>query len=149
MSAHDCNATPFGSLFSWHWMYLYILRNLLNRLEVHAQRVFVEGSAGLEEVLEAINLRPGDQADRAVVARAAGGHSGPVRARLCPSSRGEPIEYLESEPWLVEFWARDQRPRLRVTWTILLMGGVIACGGACFAWISTIAVTLLPEQTDA
>ena len=26
------------------------------------------------------------------------------------------------------------------------MGGVIACGGACFAWISTIAVTCCPNR---
>ena len=28
----------------------------------------------------------------------------------------------------------------------LSMGGVIACGGACFAWISAIAVTCCPNR---
>ena len=35
-------------------MFLYVLRHLLERLEVHVSRVFVEESADLEEVLEAI-----------------------------------------------------------------------------------------------
>ena len=103
MSTHDCNATPYGSLFSWHWMYLYILRNLLNRLEVHAQRVFVEGSPGLEEVLDAIDY---DRETKLTERwwRAQQEDIADLYVRDRAFQPGEPIEYLESEPWLVEFW---------------------------------------------
>ena len=76
------------------------------------QRVFVRRQykrAHSGKVLEAIDLRPRDQADGDVVARTAGGLSLHIRARRGaygdPAFQlGEPIEYLESEPWIVEFW---------------------------------------------
>ena len=84
-------------------MYLYILRNLLDRLEAHAERVFVEGSPGLEEVLDAIDY---DRETKLTERwwRAQQEDIADIYVRDRAFQPGEPIEYLESEPWLVEFW---------------------------------------------
>ena len=103
MLTHACNATPYGSLFSWHWMFLYVLRHMLDRLEVHVSRVYVEESAGLEEVLEAI-IYDRETKLAETLWRAQQGDIADLYVSDPAFQPGEPIEYLELGPWIVEFW---------------------------------------------
>ena len=54
----------------------------------------------------------------------------------------EPIEFLESEPWIVEFSATRRSSDM----DYLLMGGVIACFAACFASVSPVALSCCPNE---
>ena len=141
MSVHDCNARPYGCLFSWHWMILYISRHLLDRLEVHAQRAYHEGSPALAKVVEAIDY------DRETKLTENWWHTqqediADVYVSNPAFQPREPIEFLESEPWIVEFSATRRSSDM----DYLLMGGVIACFAACFASVSPVALSCCPNE---
>ena len=105
MSRHDLNATPNNGFFSWHWMFLPILIELILRLEVHAHRVYAVGSEELDDIVQAI-IHDKETKLTCCWWRAQQEYLVAQPETVPP----EPVEFLESGPWLTEFWHHISDP---------------------------------------